>query len=242
MSGAINWFFENEEQGVILEDDCVPSQSFFSFCSHMLLEYKEEKKVFHITGTNDQRGVRRGDADFFFSHFPSVWGWATWKDRWMKYDRNMSDYPKFKKKVINHFARTKDQKFLFKLNFDNNYYRGADSWAFPWVYYLFKNEGLSIVPNLNLISNIGFGENATHTTYFEEERANQPTFDFKDTLRYPSEMIVNKDADDKTRAYLEGFGLYQRTKRSYKHKLKRIIISNRIVPVFLKRKFISDYK
>ena len=91
VSGAINWFFQHEEMGIILEDDCLPSQSFFWFCEELLKRYKDDMRVWHVSGNNFQNGVVRGDSDYYFSKYNHIWGWATWANRWRHYDVEMSD-------------------------------------------------------------------------------------------------------------------------------------------------------
>ena len=86
VSSAIDWFFENEEQGIILEDDCLPNESFFNFCEQLLNQFKENKEIMHISGNNFQDGITRGDGSFYFSKYNHIWGWATWKRAWKLYN------------------------------------------------------------------------------------------------------------------------------------------------------------
>ena len=97
MSSGIDWFFENVEQGIILEDDCLPSQSFFWFCKELLNKYKDNEKVMHIAGDNFQSDKKRGNGDYYFSVYNHCWGWATWKRSWGHFDVKMKTFPKFKK-------------------------------------------------------------------------------------------------------------------------------------------------
>lgn len=95
VSCAIDWFFKNEEAGIILEDDCVASQDFFRFCEEMLEKYKSHDKVMQIAGSNFQFGKKRGNGSYYFSQALSVWGWATWRSAWMKYDKEIKDFEAF---------------------------------------------------------------------------------------------------------------------------------------------------
>ena len=161
---GINWFFENVEQGIILEDDCVPDLSFFNFCEVMLNKYKDEKRVMHIGGVNFQDSNKRGNDSYYFSRFCHVWGWATWKDRWNKYDVNMSDYNDDKYNSVSEIITgDKEIRNYYKRLFDTVKNNKLDTWDFQWVWTVWKNDGLSIIPNVNLVRNIGFGEEATHT-------------------------------------------------------------------------------
>lgn len=238
---AIDWFFEHEKQGIILEDDCVPNQSFFSFCSQMLWRYRDDKRIFHITGLNRQKGLVRGSGDYYFSYFPSIWGWATWKDRWEKYCVRIHDYKKTRRDVLNHFLRSKNQRYLYNKIFTSASSGEIDTWDHQWTYTLFKHKGLAIVPNVNLISNIGFGPAATHTKKLEKDRANQRTVEMNFPLKHPLHMEVNNDADDLIRNYIEKLGNYQRTKSSKKEKFKQFIIQSQLFPRTLKKILISDF-
>jgi hypothetical protein len=161
---GINWFFENVEQGIILEDDCVPNLSFFNFCEVMLNKYKDDKRVMHIGGVNFQDSNKRGNDSYYFSRFCHVWGWATWKDRWDKYDVNMSDYNDDKYNSVSEIITgDKEISNYYKRLFDTVKNNKLDTWDFQWVWTVWKNDGLSIIPNVNLVKNIGFGEEATHT-------------------------------------------------------------------------------
>lgn len=161
---GINWFFENVECGIILEDDCVPDLSFFNFCEVMLENYKEDKRVMHIGGVNFQDSHKRGNTSYYFSRFCHVWGWATWKDRWSMYDVNMTDYDDERfKEISESITDDKEIKSYYKRLFDTVKANKLDTWDFQWVWTVWKNKGLSIIPNVNLVKNIGFGEEATHT-------------------------------------------------------------------------------
>ena len=125
VSNAITWFFDNEEQGIILEDDCLPCESFFKFCDELLLKYQFDNRVGHISGTNFQNGIKRGQKDYYFSRHPIVWGWASWRRVWKNYDINMNNLDLFinddiasiltnnsriKKNIINNFIKTRNNE------------------------------------------------------------------------------------------------------------------------------------
>ncbi len=164
VSEAIDWFFNNVEQGIILEDDTLPDKSFFYFCEEMLKKYKNNKNIFHISGTNVD-GHSKKPYTYFYSKTSNVWGWATWRDRWEKYDVEMRDYPQYKKYIF--MNRLKKQGLLPTLRgkyiYDKTFTGEKDTWDYQWGYTIEKNDGFSIIPTYNLIKNIGF-ERATHTT------------------------------------------------------------------------------
>jgi hypothetical protein len=160
VSGAITWFFENEEQGIILEDDCLPSQSFFWFCEELLEKYKDDERIMMISGYNKQQRYDVGN-DYFYSNIGGIWGWASWKRSWQLYDvdlNNIIDSEFYKL----HFLLG---KVIYKkrLNHYDALRNGLDTWDYQWSFCRHFNSGLSCVPSVSLIQNIGFGEGATHT-------------------------------------------------------------------------------
>lgn len=161
---AITWFFENEPEGIILEDDCIPADSFFGFCSTLLEKYRDDERIGHITGGNYQDGINRGDGSYYFSSLTNVWGWAGWRRVWKDYDVNMKTYPKFKEfNYIEKMAAHSCFRNYWNRYFQNHYEK-ADGWDFQYAYLNLINNRLSIIPNTNLITNIGFDEDveATH--------------------------------------------------------------------------------
>ncbi|MDO9231860.1 MAG: acyltransferase [bacterium] len=193
VSSAINWFFENEEMGIILEDDCLPNPSFFNFCQELLEKYKDDERIMMITGDNFQNGMQRGDESYYFSKYAFIWGWATWRRAWKHYNVNLKNLPVFKeKKQIRHIFEDKNEQ-KYWLNIFNLVYDGKiDTWDYQWAYAIFKNNALAIVPNVNLISNIGFGKNSTHTT--GGPLANLETFSI-DIIIHPNSINQNKYSD-----------------------------------------------
>ncbi len=192
VSEAITWFFENEEQGIILEDDTVPSQSFFWFCEELLERYKNDKRVWHIGGTNFQDGIIRSDGSYYFSVISHVWGWATWADRWKFYEfemKNISD-----DKFIDEYWKGSAAKYWKKIFWKMKKFE-IDTWDYQWTFTIWRNKGLSIIPNINLVKNIGFGSEATHTKIGES-----PVKDFVEigAIQHPSIIVRNVDADEYT--------------------------------------------
>jgi len=164
MSDGISWFFQQEEEGIILEDDCLPSESFFAFCSILLAHYRHDTRITHIGGSNLQLGQKRGEASYYFSNLTHVWGWAGWRRVWDSYDVNLTSFPAFKEQD---YISNCPSHLPFKegwLNALEKTYNGEiDTWDYQYAYSNLINNGLSVIPNSNLISNIGFGVQATHT-------------------------------------------------------------------------------
>jgi hypothetical protein len=163
VSGSISWFLENEEMGIILEDDCLPSQSFFWFCEELLERYKEDERIMIISGFNKQETWNDEKYDYFYSYFGGIWGWASWKRAWKLYDGEMKD--------LNYCVDNGCLKYLLgeklgkirEKQMIETIENRIDSWAFPWGFARHVNSGLACVPSKSLIENIGFGSDATHT-------------------------------------------------------------------------------
>lgn len=159
---AISWFFTQVDEGIILEDDCIPNQSFFGYCKNLLQKYKYNDEVMMICGTSYQPKPLDNNS-YYFSKYPHVWGWATWKSAWEKYNFYLLNESRAQQAtVINKTFHIKREQALWKNNMlmiEN----GLDAWDFQWMYWMWKNDGLCIIPWKNMISNIGFGDFATHT-------------------------------------------------------------------------------
>lgn len=163
VSGGIDWFFENEEMGIILEDDCLPDKSFFGFCEKMLRCYRDDVRVMMVGGTNyllDQLDIRES---YCFSRYFAIWGWATWRRSWQKYDITMKDWEVFKEEeqVKSFYAQRFMQKYVASM-FDAAHRCQINTWDIQWFYSCLLNNGVSIVPKVNLISNLGLV--GTHTS------------------------------------------------------------------------------
>jgi hypothetical protein len=166
---AITWFFENVEQGIILEDDCLPSQSFFRFCQEILEKYKSDEKIMHICGTNVETESNISES-YFFSNTFNVWGWATWRRAWENYDVNMKEWKKWRIKIFN---LMKDHSIINQIRswriFALTYRGKIDTWDYQWIFHCLIHKGLCVIPKKNLVTNIGFYE-GTHTTNYGNEK------------------------------------------------------------------------
>ena len=164
VSNAISWFFDEEKEGIILEDDCLPHPDFYGYCKKMLEKFRFDRRVWCITGCNFQKGLTRGNGSYYFSKYNHCWGWATWRECWADYDKEMESWPAFKKqKLIDNFFYHNYQARYWERNFDEIFNGRVDTWDYQWTFCCFKNGGLTVTPNVNLIENIGFGKDATHT-------------------------------------------------------------------------------
>lgn len=198
VSSAISWFFENEEEGIILEDDCLPHVDFFRFCDEMLNRYRNETRVAHITGSNLQDGIKRGVSSYYFSNFTYVWGWASWRRVWKNYDVNLSFLePANSFSILNNLTRKLKYKLYFKHILKAVRNGQIDTWDYQYTFLNIFNRSLTIVPNLNLISNIGFNANATHTTS-ETKDSKVPLDKITFPLIHPENISSIRAADEYT--------------------------------------------
>ncbi|MCB1324866.1 MAG: nucleotide-diphospho-sugar transferase [Spirochaetales bacterium] len=195
VSGAINWFFEAVESGIILEDDTVPDVSFFSFCSELLEVYRHDDRVHMISGDNFQDGILRGRCGYYFTQFAHIWGWATWRNRWQEYDVTMKDWPAYRETRDFRDRFSSSAAFMFWKNFFDSVRSGkTDTWDAQWVLAAWLRDRLSIVPETNLVTNIGFSGSATHTLT-PDHTANLPRQAITQPLRHSSQVAANRDAD-----------------------------------------------
>jgi len=193
VSSAITWFFEHVDCGIILEDDCLPNESFFEFSTEMLDRYASDPKIMMINGCSYQSRSLDG-YDYYFSKYPHVWGWATWRRAWNLYHVELAGISDstFRNVVASTFPLERERKhwiqnFKFILN-------GFDTWDYQWMFWIWKNDGLCITPWYNMISNIGFGKDATHTLDENSSQSKMPQYEVK-ISHHPTKIIQNTRAD-----------------------------------------------
>ena len=162
---GINWFFKNVENGIIIEDDCLPHINFFYFCSELLDFYKDDQRIWSIGGNNFQDGKKRSKGSYYFSRYTHSWGWATWKRCWEKYDADLKNWPSFKKSgLLKTIIEEPNELKYWQDIWDKLYFLNEpDTWDYQWQLTCLMNGGLIIEPNQNLVENIGFDSEATHT-------------------------------------------------------------------------------
>jgi hypothetical protein len=194
VSTAISWFFENCEQGIILEDDCVPHEYFLPYCQALLNNYKEDSRIWCISGSNFQEGRWRGDGSYYFSRYNHCWGWASWRRCWQHYDPEMRCWPQLRDSgYVSSLFDTKAETLYWTNIWDRLVAEGQpDTWDYQWTFTCLINSGLTILPNGNLVRNIGFGADATHT---KGEQHFAKTWNAPPELVHPSFVLRDKDAD-----------------------------------------------
>ena len=196
VSSAIDWFFENEEQGIILEDDCLPNESFYNYCETLLNYYVSDERIMHISGNNFQDGIVRGIGTYYFSNYNHIWGWATWKRAWKAYNVDLSFLTETEiETLIEKQFDTKKERLFWNNIFKKVINKTIGTWDYQWTYAVWKNNGLSILPNKNMIANIGFNNNGTHTSGVDIlGLSNMKTFSISKII-HPTEIEINKKAD-----------------------------------------------
>ncbi|MGD1930005.1 MAG: glycosyltransferase family 2 protein [Leptolyngbyaceae cyanobacterium] len=199
VSSGLDWVFSEVESAIILEDDCLPDLSFFQFCQELLNHYRHDSRVMAISGDNFQFGKNQTPYSYYFSRYPHCWGWATWKRAWKHYDIEMKLWPEIRegrwlRKILSNSSEVRYRTRIFQQVFDNQ----IDSWAYAWGFANFIQNGLTILPKVNLVSNIGFAEDATHTQNAQSKFANMKTEAMCFPLQHPPFVARHTTADDYT--------------------------------------------
>jgi hypothetical protein len=203
VSQAITWFFDEVEAGIVLEDDCVAHPSFFPFAAELLERFRHDQRVLTISGDNFQFGRRRTGYSYYFSRYPHIWGWATWRRAWRLYDHEMRYWPEMRDGGwLLDVVRSREAAEYWCKIFDATYHERNTSWAYRWTYAAWLHSGLTVLPNVNLVSNIGFGAGATHTSQREDPAAALSTEQMDLPLRHPPYVIRDDRADRFTQATL----------------------------------------
>ena len=193
-ASGFDWVFQHVGHCIILEDDCVPHPSFFPYCQELLERFYDDERVMAISGDNFQEGPARTAYSYYFSDIVHIWGWATWKRAWDKYNVEIPVWPEIKNGgwMRDLFADPRVIEY-WTLGLDS-VYRGFNGWDLQFLLACWIHRGLCVLPSVNLISNIGFGENATHTAR-SNASANRPTAELEFPLVHPPYMIRDARAD-----------------------------------------------
>jgi len=197
VSSGLDWVFQTVEEAIILEDDCLPHQTFFRFCEELLEKYRDDERVMHISGDNFQVGQKWGKSSFYFSRYAHVWGWASWRRAWSHYDVQMRKWADIKDQemFLREFTNHAEKRF-WKAKWNGVRMGWIDTWDFQWEFACLVQNSLSIVPGINLVTNIGFGEASTHSKRSHSVVANLPVEAMEFPLDYPHLLARNYDADE----------------------------------------------
>jgi len=192
---GIDWVFQHCDEAIILEDDCLPEPTFFRFCEELLERYHDDRRVSMISGDNFQPAPRSGES-YYFSSISHVWGWATWRRAWRYFDIEMKSWPKDRESPwLAELLMDDTVRVTYRRNFDAVFEGKVDTWDAQWQLAVWRSGGLVALPNVNLVSNLGFGADATHTRRADSRDANLPTQPMRFPLVHPSDVCRDTEAD-----------------------------------------------
>ena len=199
VASAIDWFFDNVEEGIILEDDCFPDLSFFSYCKELLEKYRNTDIVKFIGGNNFQNGNIRGNESYYFSRYPTSWGWAGWRRSWKLFNHDISEAKQsIQDGNLNSIFNSKQEKEHWKNSLEMANTDGKGIWDFHFYYAIWKNNGYCITPNKNLVINLGFFDGGTHYFLKDSTKTNPKCETISIPLIHPNTIEINKEADKYT--------------------------------------------
>lgn len=202
VSSAIDWFFENVEEGIILEDDCLPSRSFFWFCQELLSYYQDDKRVSSISGSNPFNDSIDVEYSYFFSKYNRIWGWATWRRAWRLNDVNISLWPELKSNLSHYaFFQSPREARFYERFWDKCFAGEIDTWDYQWYLCKLMQFSCTAVSAQNLISNIGFGTQGAHTHHRTSDLAEYPLYELEWPLKHPPSVYINYRKDWFTTRY-----------------------------------------
>jgi hypothetical protein len=197
ISSGITWAFEHVDRAIILEDDCVPSGSFFHYCADLLDRYESDERVMMVSGRNHLFGDPGTTESYYFSRYPHVWGWATWRRAWAKYDVNMTQWPEIReRKLFDQYFPKTIERFYWESTFQHVYEGNINTWAYQLFYSIWVNSGLCAHPTRNLVRNIGFNAEATHTKW-AHVYSSLAADELDLPLIHPATILANSDKDER---------------------------------------------
>lgn len=219
VASGLNWVFSQVESAIILEDDCVPEPSFFRFCTELLNRYSTDERVMVISGDNFQFRRQRTEDSYYFSRYPHCWGWATWKRAWQHYDADMSHWPTIRdNQWLQDILGDRLAAKYWQHKFQQTYEGKVNAWGFIWTLSCWMQNGLCILPNVNLVSNIGFGSTGTHHTHRYSPFAEMATEPILFPLKHPYIIVRDAQADAFTQRHQ--FGRFARGRRKIRNWLQ----------------------
>jgi hypothetical protein len=206
VSQGISWFFEQVEMGVILEDDCLPSESFYPYCEELLNYYRDDQRVLMISGDNYLGKL--GESDYFFGS-GGIWGWASWRRSWKLYDFELKGLESEESLEFLRTIFTEKNQFEIELDTFNRVKNGEiDTWDLQWRYSRLKNNGLTVIPRVNLVTNIGFGVEATHTLNESSIFSCQAIHEMNFPIKHNSFYYKSKEYEEKCNEMRNGRVIY----------------------------------
>ncbi|PHV62799.1 glycosyltransferase [Cyanobacterium aponinum] len=209
VSSGLDWVFEQVEEAIILEDDCLPHPTFFRYCQELLEKYRDDERIMMISGDNFQFGRKRSEYSYYFSRYGHIWGWASWRRAWIKNDDSMSQWEELRDSSWLFNLLQNDQAVAYWSRIFQSVYDGFNTWDYIWVFTMWANNGLCILPEVNLVSNIGFGS-GTHTTTNNSPFANMRVSVMEFPLKHPQTITRNIHADNFTEQTQFSGAVYQK--------------------------------
>lgn len=194
---GLRWVFGEAESAILLEDDCLPNECFFRFCDEMLEEYRYDTRVMDVTGSNHLGTWKDDRQDYHFSFYGSIWGWATWRRSWERYDPEMSLWADSEARArFRDVIADDDQADYLEYVYEQVYDGDLETWDYQWGFARQLNSAVSVVPSRNLVTNIGFGEDATNTTATESEMADVDRYSLSFPLERREYVAVDRKYDE----------------------------------------------
>lgn len=196
---GMDWFFSNEPEGIVLEDDTLPLPSFFPYCQSLLDKYRDCARVFSISGNSYLPSTPAGHSSYFFSNYADYWGWAGWSRSWKTYDRYVKEFPSWYHRdgLTDVFPLHYDERRYWYSVLDRTFNQLTDTWDYQMLFNMWSNQALSVMPRVNLVHNLGFRSDGTHTT-----RPRQPSWlrkavfaDLDIPLIHPDSMLADSPFD-----------------------------------------------
>jgi hypothetical protein len=216
VSSGLDWAFDQVPEAIILEDDCVPHPTFFRYCEDLLDRYRDDTRIGIVCGTNLQLDRRIGAGSYYFSKYPHIWGWAGWRRAWRYYDVNASAWPEFLASGSFERMTLPSERRYWRMAFEGVHAGRINTWDYQWVLAFWCHSMLSVIPQANLVSNIGFGPAATHTQS-GSVYANLPTASMQWPMMEPNLMLASADAD----AFMANRVLSASIRDRIQHRLRR---------------------
>jgi hypothetical protein len=222
MASGISWVFDSCEEAILLEDDCLPHADFFPFCAQLLERYKFTARVMAVTGTSFSLADRHKPSySYGFSVFPYVWGWATWRRAWKHYDPEMLAWPALRQTPwLRQALGSRAGARYFAERLDAVAGGLVDTWDYQWFYSCWRQNGVAAVPTANLISNLGWRFDATHTRTRGSALGNAPVESAGFPLHHPPRVVLNPSRD---RALFERVFVWYGQKPNLYRRLHRLL-------------------
>lgn len=224
VASGLDWVFEHVEKAIILEDDCLPDPTFFPYCEQLLDRYQDDERIMNVSGQNVLFGRQRTEYSYYFSRFTLCWGWATWRRAWQHYDVDLKLWPEvrdgsFMKDILEDPYAVK----VWTRTMQMQYEKRLTGWDFNWMFACWLQNGFCIIPNGNLVSNIGHGTEATHVMEEESPYNNMPVQAMTFPLKHPPFIVRDLQADRFTQRTLFDYNanIFKRAQLKLKKLLKK---------------------